>query len=966
MTFLTDYVFHQRKIILFLFFFFIVLQNSYFIYGQSRFNGNISGNVVDKETGESLLGVNVFLLKTNYGAATDLDGKYIIKNIPKGTYSITFSMIGFAKKTITGIKIDSPKLIKIDIVLSPTSFETDEVVISVSALENTEAGLLVRRQKSESISDAVGAEQISKSGGSNAEDAVRQIVGASIIRNEVVIRGLGDRYTSIQMNGAEIPSVDPYKRSGEIDIIPSLMIDNVQVIKSFTPDKRGDFSGGTVDIITKSFPESFTFSAVSKVSYVQNLTLKNNGALTYQGGSTDWLGIDDGTRALPSFFRSGQYVANPGSAIRNNDAARKIDRATKSFNDKMSLSRYSAPINQVWSFSFGNQYNVLGNLLGVIGSFTYKNSTNGYANGELNRWDRGVVDPTKTQLDTNFAMNDNMFTKDVLWAALIKTSFKINNSNIISFNSQYNQNGKSTTRYISGSYPYDIDPEWTYEARTLLYQQRNLQLYQLTGHHQIKSFSNVKIEWRASHSGSEQAEPDNRFFYNYVTPDSVYGIKSNLMPERYFRTTKEQQNEFQTDISVPFRQWSNQSSTFKFGGLYTHKNRSFNERRFVYQPASLVGSYLRNEKGNIDSLFSDKYLGWVRTDTIGSYTINRLPMYIQETDQTSNDYDGKDLVYAGYAMINLPLTKRLKFIGGARYQVTDMNVASRSLTVPNAVIDTKDILPSVGIIYSPIESINIRASYGKTMALPSFREISPFLNYDFNGGDAYVGNPKLERSLIDNVDLRFEWYLGAGEIFAVSGYYKKFYKPIEKIIKDAPNKVLSWQNVDDATVYGVEMEMRKGLNFIGDVFKNFTIGGNFSYIYSAVAIAKIELNSIRAYEPNAKAYRPFEGQSPYLINFYLNYENYENGLSAEVYYNTYGKRLYAVGSIGAPDVYDEPFGMLNLTISKRLIQSLHLKFSLKNLLDSTNKKTQTFKGKSYIYNSHKYGRVMSVELKYSI
>lgn len=966
MIHLTDFIFNWRIRIIIMFFFFLILQNSYLTFGQSNDIGNIIGKVVDKETGEALLGVNVILNGTNFGAATDLDGKYIIKNIPNGKYSISFSMVSFEKKTITGIEVSSDKTIKIDIALSTKSFETDEVIIAVSALENTEAGLLVKRQKSESISDAVGADQISKSGGSNAEDAVKQVVGASVIENEVVIRGLGDRYTSTQMNGAEIPSVDPYKRSGEIDIIPTLMIDNVQVIKSFTPDKRGDFAGGSVDIITKSFPEAFTFSVVSKMSYTQNLTLKSNGALTYQGGGTDWLGIDDGTRALPSFFGNDQYVAEPGVAIRNNDAASKIDEATKSFNNKMSLTRFTAPVNQVWSLSFGNQYNVLGSILGVIGSFTYKNNTDGYANGELNRWDRGVADPAKTQLDTNFAMSDNMYSQDVLWSGLIKTSFKINSSNIISLNTQYNQNGKSTTRYIKGSYPYDIDPEWIYEARALLYKQRNLQLYQLTGRHQIANFNNLKIEWRASHSGSEQDEPDNRFFYNYLTPDSVYGIKSNLMPERYFRTTKEQQNEFQTDISVPFKQWGNLSSTFKFGGLYTNKNRTFNERRFVYQPASLVGSYLRNENGNIDSLFSDKYLGWVRTDTIGAYTINRLPMYIQETDQTSNDYDGNNLVYAGYAMINLPITNRLKIIGGARYQVTDLAVASKSETVANATVNTKDILPSVNIIYSPLQSINIRVSYGKTLAIPSFRELSPFLNYDFNGGDSYVGNPKLERSLIDNFDLRFEWYLGGGEVLALSGYYKKFYRPIEKFIQDAPNKVLSWENVRDASVYGAEIEIRKNLGFFGNTFKNFTVGGNFSYIFSTVAIEKTELSSIRTYEPDAKAYRPFEGQSPYLINFYLNYENYEKGLSAEVYFNTYGKRLYAVGAIGAPDVYDEPFAMLNFTISKNLIQNLHLKLSFKNILDSTNKKSQTFKGQSYIYNSHKYGRVMSVELKYSI
>jgi TonB-dependent receptor len=346
--------------------------------------------------------------------------------------------------------------------------------------------------------------------------------------------------------------------------------------------------------------------------------------------------------------------------------------------------------------------------------------------------------------------------------------------------------------------------------------------------------------------------------------------------------------------------------------------------------------------------------------------MNKIPIYIQETDQTANNYDGSSYISAGYAMFNFPLEKSFKVIGGFRYESTNLHVKSFNPLIPDGLIQTNDFLPSLSLVFSPKENINIRASYGKTLARPTFREISPFMSYDFNGGDTYIGNPSIKRSLIDNGDIRFEWYLKAGEIIAVSAYYKKFVNPIEKVIVDATNKVLSWQNVNKADIYGLEFEFRKRLLFLGDFFSNITLGGNFSYTQSRVQIPQAELSELRVYEPAAKDYRPFQGQSPYIVNLFADYDDYSNGISASLYYNTFGKRLYAIGSIGAPDIYEEPFAMLNFTFSKRLFSNIHLKVSAKNLLDTKQLRTQEFKSHKYVYNSHRYGSVFSVGIKYSI
>jgi len=901
------------------------------------------------------------------GAATGIDGSYLIERIPPGQYDITFSMIGYSKITVTGILITSGEVKKIDIALKPENFEIEEVVISAKAAENSEAGLLIKRQKSSSISDAISSEQFKKTGSSNAADAVKQVVGASVVDGKYVfVRGLGDRYTSTQLNGAEIPSVDPYRRGGSIDMIPAGLIDNIQAVKSFTPDKPGDFSGGSVDISTKDFPEKFTLDFSASSEYNSELSFNSNG-LASSTSSTDWLGYDNGMRSVPDILNGILWEPNVGAAQKDDELAKRIDDVTNAFSNQMAPDKKTIPLSQSFSLSVGNQFSLFNKPFGFIASLSYRNKTGGYIDGELNRWSRGVADQNKTQLDPVFDHTETKTTYDILLGGVVKGSYKFHPHHILSVDGLYNQNGINTARYIYGHWTYDMDADWIYEARTIEYQERTLGSLQLNGEHSFPEILGMKFSWQASHISSDQNEPDLRFFYNYVTPESVYGIKSNTAPERYFRKTSEMQNEYQADLSIPFTMWSGNTATLKFGGRYSEKDREFRERRFVYQPVSQIGVYFRNEKGYINQLFSDQYLGWTSTDTLNNgATLNRFPIYIQETNQISSNYDGDNFIRAVYAMFDLPIFSDFRLIAGARYESTYMTVISQNITAQNGKIDKKDLLPSMSVVYNTMENMNLRFSYGKTLARPNFREIAPFKNFDFNGGDSFVGNPSLERTLIDNYDLRWEWYNKPGEISSVSLFYKKFYNPIETKILDGVNKVNSWINVPNAEVAGVELEVRKNLSFIDASFSEFIFGGNFSYIWSQVDIDTKELESIRKYEPDASSTRPFQGQSPYLINLYLDFNADNSDWSANIYYNVFGKRLATVGSVGAPDVYEKPFNMLNASVTKNIFQNLSLKITAKNILNSKIEKVQEFKGSDYIYQSYRVGSGISAELKFKL
>ena len=292
-----------------------------------------------------------------------------------------------------------------------------------------------------------------------------------------------------------------------------------------------------------------------------------------------------------------------------------------------------------------------------------------------------------------------------------------------------------------------------------------------------------------------------------------------------------------------------------------------------------------------------------------------------------------------------------------------MSVQSQDTTKAVARVKTEDFLPSFNMIYQMHKNMNMRFAYSTTLARPTFREISTFTSYDFNGGDTYIGNPDLKRTLINNFDLRWEWFFNPGEIVALSLFSKRFKNPIEVVITDAVNKEVSWENADRADVMGLEFELRKKLSMFSNSLKDFTLGGNISLISSQVDIVK---DTTVVYETDKKSTRSFQGQSPYILNLFVNYANYKHGISSALYYNVFGKRLAAVGSLGVPDVYEEPFHLVNFNISKQLFDNWKVKLAANNLLNWNVKKTQEYKNRSYTYSQYNRGISFTVGISYTL
>ncbi|NOY58198.1 MAG: TonB-dependent receptor [Calditrichaeota bacterium] len=952
-----------------LLFVFVVILTSNNILLSQKNTGSIAGKVVDAETGDPLPGVNVVIEGTLRGAATDLDGAYRIYGLEPGTYNIVATFIGFGKKKIVGIEVKADQVQKLNFTLSMAVIEGQEVVITAKAARNTEASLLKDRQKAIAVSDAISAEAISQSGAENAADAMKQVTGASVVDGKYVyVRGLGDRYTSTQLNGAELPSTNPYKRAGSIDLIPSNLIDNIVTVKSFTPDKPGNFSGGMVNIITKDFPEKLNVKFSASSSFNSQTTFKSDGPISYSGGSKDWLGMDDGSRKLPNFIGHSAPPTIPSTL--DPTALNDLAAYSRAFSPQMTPNRIKPPLNQSYSLSIGNQFNIMNKPFGYIASLTYSNSYASYDNGQYNAWNLGSKNATK--LTPIFEMNDVKSTHDVLWGGLLKSSYKLNPKNILSLNLIYNVNGESTARYLQGKYDYDLLDriDDLFQSSNISYNERRLYSLQLNGEHQFDNLLGSQISWQYSKSKSSQNEPDVRYFSRFAMMDknrvTRYGTFSNIAPTRLFRYLDERSDEATLNVSVPLKSLGISSGTLKFGAFYNQKNRDFSERRFIYGYGSGASSY----KGDPDKFFSYQNVGWDSTSqTINGVTYYgyELKLYIRESDRGSNDYVADQNVQAYYAMVDLPLIDRLRFVGGARYEMTGIHLTSMDPTKANGEIATNDLLPSANLIFSLAKNMNLRASATRTLARPNFRELAPYATFDFSAGFTHIGNPSLKRTLINNFDLRWEWFSRPGEIYAVSLFYKDFINPIENaFIVQASNREITWENVDKAQVQGLEFEARKRLDIITPALSNFMFGANFSLVNSKIDISREQLQLMRANNPEISATRELEGQSPFLLNLNLSYDNLEKGFRANLHYNVFGERLSAVNKTGEPFVYEQPVNSLNLTLSKMITHNLRFKVSGKNLLDAKSKKTQVYKGQEYIFQQYTTGRTFSVGLGYSL
>lgn len=885
----------------------------FFAIGQ----GSISGTIIDEKYTEPLIGANVVIEGTAIGTSTDFDGKYQFEAEP-GTYTVVISYIGYAEKKVEEVIVKDGEITYLDVALSDDAATLDvEVVVKAKVIERSENALLMLQRKSDKIQDGISAQEMSRFAVSDAANAMQKVTGATVSGGKYIyIRGLGDRYSLSQLNGLIIPSTDPYRNSAQLDLIPSNLLDNIITAKTFTPDQPGTFTGGNVDIKTKSFPEQMTFNVSVSGSYNTQSHFIND-FLTHNDGNGDYFGYDDGSRDRPSLLSDPEIieVLNTQAPLlarldvggNGQSVAERSDRAMRAMNTEFQPGTTNTPINHGVSVSFGNQYLVFGKPLGVILSASVRQNYQ-QLDSTLNRRANWILlnqnsDTLENQGD--FVETRSEFNPRV--NGMLGLAYKLSELNSITFNMIYNHNTNKTSRFLRGERPDNILLPDILEGRNLVFNERLLVNYQLGGKHVFSGLNNAEIEWKASLANSDMTEPNTRFFENqFNTEIGAWSIPaSNVQrPFYFYRTLDDQQVDFKVDLTIPFSQ--TKGNKLKFGTLITQKERDFSE--FRYQIEEHLG-FTEQYAGDVEQYLRDDNIGLLRTDEIGQRTSYILGNYLVDRTEARNNYSGTEDVAAFYGMLTLQVSEKIKFVGGARIENTDIEVISLDTTRQIGTIETTDVLPSFNLIYGLTEDMNIRASYSQTLARPNMREIAPFESFDPLTQELYLGNPDLDRTLIQNYDLRWEWYITPGEIFAISGYYKNFDAPITQFYRLASSPEIQFTNATSAELYGLEIEFRKNLASLGGLFNKLKLNTNLSFIESSMRVPRTT--------PIDPETRPFEGQPTYIINASLIYEDQEKGVDAVIALNSLGDRLNIIGREGTPDIFDRGRTQLDFSFSKK-------------------------------------------------
>lgn len=921
--------------------------------------GSIRGSVVDDETGETLIGANVSIDGTTIGTTTDFDGEYELRGLRAGSYDIRFSFIGYDALIVTSVAVAVDESTVLNVRLHPESIGLDEVTVEARALRDNDASMLRDRRMAAAVSDAISAEAIGRSGSSTASDALRKVTGTTIVDGRYAyVRGLGGRYTGVQLNGAALPSADPDRNALPLDLFPSALLDNIVATKTFTPDQPGNATGGMINIGTMAFPESLVLQLKSSVGF--NTRTTHNGAfLTANGGGRDWMGMDDGSRGIPGAWNGNAPTdISPIRARQDPQLARQVDELARAFSPVMTPWEASAPLNQSYGLTLGNEVRLFGRPLGFLGSLTYDRDFNTYDDGISAMYLLTGRIAEVNELNAQQSLADTRSSSEVLWGGLATLSYRLSDAHSVGLTYLHNQGGSSEARYLTGTVPRNFASNRHLETRVIAFTERRLQSLQISGE---SAFGGLSADWSAARSHTSHDEPDHRFFANDFTVwerdgrvDTTYAValSNYTAPSRYFRSMEEGGWSLALNLTHPLR-LGGADGQVKFGGALDTRERDFHERRFQYQ---LNGGYT----GDPVEYFA--HVGVVDSvETAGGYRY-QIANYIIDASSPRNNYRGEQEVGAAYGMVDLRTRLGIRLIAGARYELARIHVISHDDSIADARLDNGDLLPSLNLVYE-LGAMNLRAAYGRTVARPTFRELAPFTTFSFINAPTLSGNPDLRRSIVDNFDLRWEWFMRPGEIAAVSLFYKRFDDPIERtIIND--NFETRYQNVDDARVYGAELEVRTGLDRFATFLKGFQVGGNLTLTHSATAIPQEELIKIRAFDPEASERRPLQGQSPFVINAEVGYEAERAQIA--LFYNVFGRRISDVTLGGTPNIYELPFHAVDAVVDIKLTPSLQLKASARNLLDAEIRRAYPFKDEYYFAERYRTGRSFSLGLTYGL
>ncbi len=887
--------------------------------------GTLSGQLLSADDGQPVAGARIYISGVSADIRTDQAGRFELE-VPSGTRSLSVLHAAFNTLSRDDIVVVANAVTTLKLQLTPAGAELPEFVVVVPHVSGSLASVLEERKEDIAIGNILASEQISKAGDSDAASALKRVTGLTLVGGRFIyVRGLGERYSSTLLNGAHVPSPDPVRRVVPLDLFPSGIIDSISVQKGFTPDLPAEFGGGTVLLRTKRLPEEGFFEAELDVGYRDGTTGKDG--LRYEGGDGDWTGYDDGTRAMPGLLKEasadGTRVTEFNRFTGQGYTREQLEAIGESLPVNYGVDQEETAPNWGFKFSGGDRYAVTDSInLGFLAALDYGDD-----------W------LTTTQRRTDYVVSggelvsENDYTRvatvrEIGLSGFFTAGAEIGDNHRLTYNWMTLRQTTDRTQREQG---FNKDAEGGDVQFTLLeWIEREVISNQVLGEHVIPQLWDMQVNWGFTQADAESEEPGTRA-YRYdpdtttdTTEDLIFSLRNDGNQWRWSELEDSSEN-WSLAVVQPFRFWKKMDFKLQAGLDSVSKDRDSNVRRFAFQSkGSLSGNLdLRRNLNPEDILFADTIdpAGWQLGDSTiatDAYTAN------QEIDAW---YVGADLFWDEW----------LRVAGGVRQETSDQSVTTFDIFDParNPVISslsTDDLFPSITTTVVLGEH-QLRAGYGETTNRPDFKELSPSLFKDPILDRQVIGNPDLEAAFIKNYDLRWDWFFEQNNFVSLGGFYKEFTNPIETVILAGASQITTFDNAEAAENLGIEFELYSDLGFISrwwgkkEFWERFYINTNYSWIESEITLSE-ENAAVQT-----SSSRPLQGQSPYVLNFQVGYDDLDRGINTALLYNIFGERIVDVGTNGAPDIYEQPRPQLDFIYTQKLWQNWKVQFKARNLLD---------------------------------
>jgi hypothetical protein len=902
---------------------------------------NIAGKVVNTSN-ESIPGASILVEEINKTLIANVAGEFTVLLELGKTYTFTVSSLGFNTKAVSGIEpgVGSDEIITI--VLAPKVTNSEAIVIRSTRRQESTTALLTFQRTNSAVSSGLAADFIRRTPDKNTGEVLKRVSGASIQDNRfVIVRGLSDRYNSAMLNSALLPSSEPDKKAFAFDMFPAALIDNLVINKTATPEFTGEFSGGLVQVNTRDIPTKNILSVGFGVGYNSQSTF--NAFTSNKRNSFDWLGFDDGTRSMPDSFPATAQLYR----VLGKDAAglNKQIEHTKSFRGDV-----YAPINTIaqpiktFNLTYAQSHKLRkGGNLGTLVSLNYRNSMLVY------NVKRSFYEADGSPV---FEYNDNQNRYQANLGGIVNLSW-VKGKHKISFKNLFNQLYEDNY-YTRTGYNTNRQNDILFQSSYL--NQRSLYSTQIEGEHQLGS-RGIKFKWNGNGGYNWKTQPDLRsaLYARSINTTDPYEIDPDDT-RRFFSDLKDYSAGAGGQFIVPMNWGGKDKQTLKFGGSSLVRVRDFSSRIFRYNVTNLNSFVFENSHKPVSTAFNADNMG-------------QAGYILDEFTNNQDKYFGISVLNAGYGMLDNKFGP-FRMIWGLRAENFQQLLTSKDQTGNRSIRLTEklDLLPSVNLSINVGDKQTLRMAASRTVARPEFREIAEFAFYDYEMNYGVKGDTALRRTSVLNYDLRYELYPRAGESISIGAFYKSFTDPIEFRLdpgSNADSRRYFYQNAISANTIGLEIEVRKGFDFISPVLKNFSFFGNYTYLKSEVVF-----NDLSGNNKAIRANRPLQGQSPYLINAGIQFTS--DKLNASILYNKIGERLALVGNEEFPSVYERPRNQLDFQLSKRFIgDRAEIKLNVADILNNAfffyenkDEATAYSAGVDRMFNSYTPGSTVTIGFTY--